>query len=86
MVLWHQLGSGGVGHFVLGTTQKYHFFYAAPKYVILFHFESANILEKNPRKKNRDIVSNVLLYLPRDVKLLYLPRDVKLLYLPRDVK
>ena len=29
MVLWSQLG--GVGHFVVGTTQKYHFFYAASK-------------------------------------------------------
>ena len=31
MVLWPQLGEGGVGHFVVGTTQKYHFFDAAPK-------------------------------------------------------
>ena len=28
MVLWPQLG--GVGHFVVGTTQKYHFFWRRP--------------------------------------------------------
>ena len=32
MVVWPQLerGGEGVGHFVVGTTQKYHFFDAAP--------------------------------------------------------
>ena len=30
VVLWPQMVGGGIGHFVVGTTQKYHFFYAAP--------------------------------------------------------
>ena len=32
-------GGGGVGHFVVGTTQKYHFFDAAPKrYLVFFKY------------------------------------------------
>ena len=73
MVLWPQLGGGGVGHFVVGTTQKYHFF-LTPLLSVFFYKRNRNPeVGIYKRKQERGGVKKVVLLGGAHHKVAYPP-------------